>query len=192
MSPAEIVFIGIALSMDAVAVGMTNGMEEPGMRMRKVVLIALFYGAFQFLMPVLGYYGGAPLSSFIAKIPWLSFLLLAFLGGKMIADGLPRPERTLLNVRRPLGLGKLLAQAVATSVDALAVGVSFLSEELNGGLPFPAFFCALVIGGVTFLLSFAAVLFGRSAGARLSRFSEPVGGVILLAVAVKLLLGGAG
>lgn len=199
MSGIEILLLGVALSMDAFAVGLTNGMVEPKMPLKKAVLIAAFYGGFQFFMPLVGYYGGSLLAFVVEKIaPWLSFALLAFIGGKMIFDSAFPEESTLKPLaggapivsEKPLGMGRLVAQAFATSIDALAVGVSLLAQETTGSLPFPAALCCLAIGIVTFSLSLFAVAFGKSAGNRFADKAETVGGFILVGIGVKLLLEG--
>lgn len=186
MSVWEIVLLGIALSMDAVAVGMTNGMVEPQMRVRKALLVALFYGFFQFLMPVLGYYCGAAFASAVEKIaPWLSFGLLAFIGGKMIFDCFKKEE----TCAEPVGVKKLFVQALATSIDALAVGVSLLAASTSAaGLPFSVWLCALTIGAITFSLSAGAVFLGKKIGNRLADKAELVGGLILIAIGLKILI----
>lgn len=187
MSFSDLILIAVALSMDAVAVGMTNGMEDPRMGRGKMLLVAAFYGGFQFLMPVFGYYGSAAVSALVEAVaPWLSFAVLVLIGGKAVVGSVGQ-KRTLLPSKATLGLGKLLLQAVATSIDALAVGVSLLAEEVSSGLPMPAFFCAMVIGGVTFLLSLAAVSVGKAAGDRFSDKAELVGGIVLILIGVKLL-----
>ena len=200
MSVWEILLIGIALSMDAVAVGMTNGMVEPKMRVRKMICIAGAYALFQFLMPVVGYYCGYAFSSLVEKIaPWLSFVLLAFIGGKMIFDfvketlarrkGEETPEETVSDGQK-LGAGKLLVQALATSIDALAVGVTLLAAETSQGLPFHVAICALVIGAVTFTLSYAAVFAGKRIGNRFADKAGLLGGLILVAIGLKILIEG--
>jgi len=130
MSIWEILLIGAALSMDAVAVGMANGIADPKMRLCKMLAIAGMYALFQFVMPVIGYYGSSFFSEFVEKIAtWLSFALLGILGGKMIFDGVRewisrkraqgQPEE--IKPQKKLGFLTLTAQAVATSIDALAV-----------------------------------------------------------------------
>lgn len=185
MAVWEIFLLGIALAMDAVAVGMTNGMVEPSMRLGKMLLIALFFGLFQAGMPVLGYYLGYAFTSLVEQIaPWLSFALLVFLGGKMIYDGCKKEEGEL----KPVGIGKLCLQAVATSIDALAVGVTLLAMETASSLPFSVWWCALVIGAVTLMLSFIAVFCGKKLGNRLADKAEIVGGIILILIAGKILV----
>lgn len=188
MSIYDIAFLGAALSMDAAAVGMANGMAEPGMSRKKMLLIALFYGVFQGGMPLLGYYGSVAFSSLVERIaPWLSFLLLGFLGGKMLLDAAREEEERYLRKRGKLGLSALTAQAVATSIDALAVGVSFMAQEAAGSLAVGVSLCTLIIAVTTFLLSLAAVQVGKLAGDKFSGGAQKTGGLVLLLIAIKLL-----
>lgn len=189
----EILLIGAALSMDAFAVGMTNGMTEPEMGKGKMLLIAFSFGLFQFIMPVVGYYGGYAFSASVAKIaPYLSFAILALIGGKAIADSLlaERKKAPPLVVREKLGPGKLAVQAVATSLDALAVGITFLAADAGSALPAHPVVCALIIGIVTFCFVLPAVRIGKVAGNKISRNAEILGGIMLVAIGVKLLLEG--
>lgn len=192
----EILVIGAALAMDAVAVSLTNGMCEPRMRILKMLAIAGAFALFQFFMPVVGYYCGYAFSSFVEQIaPWLSFALLAFIGGKMIFDSvceMVKKRKGMLESapKKPLGAGKLLVQAVATSLDALAVGVTLLAVDTTQGLPFHAVLCALVIGAVTFALSLPAVVIGKKAGDAFSDKAELFGGAVLIAIGLKILLEG--
>ena len=190
----EIFVIGVALAMDAVATSLTNGMVEPKMRPLKMLLIAGTFGLFQFGMPLIGYYCSAAFYALVKQIaPWLSFALLVLIGGKMVFDAVNEMgtrRRTLFHTEKKLGAGKLLMQAVATSLDALAVGVTFLAVEASSALPFHAAVCALVIGIVTFVLSLLAVMAGKSAGSRFSEKAELLGGIVLVAIGVKLLLEG--
>lgn len=192
----ELLLIATALSMDAFAVGMTDGMAEPAMSFFKHMAIAFAFGLFQALMPIAGYYASSALAELVERIaPYLSFALLGFLGGKSVVSyvfaqrlrGFGRPVRS---GRKPLGAAALFAQAVATSLDALAVGVTLLATETSVGLPFGAPLCALLIGMVTFTLSAAAVRIGARAGDRFSSRAELAGGLILLLIGVKLLLEG--
>ena len=191
----EIILIGVALSMDAVAVGATNGMTEPKMKWGKLLLIAATFGLFQFGMPVIGYYFGYAFSSLVEKIaPWLSFALLAFIGGKMIADCAielhKKRKGEEVAERKPLGAGKLLLQGVATSLDALAVGVTLLAAETTKGLPIHAVLCALVIGAITFSLVVPAVLLGKKVGGKFADKAGFLGGAVLIAIGIKILIEG--
>lgn len=188
MSIFDIVLLGAALSMDAAAVGMANGMAEPRMSRQKTLLIALFFGVFQGGMPLLGYFGSSVFSSLVGRIaPYLSFMLLLFLGGKMLIDAASEEEERFLVRRKGLRLPALTAQAVATSVDALAVGVSFMAQEAAGALPLGVPFCALIIAATTFLLSLAAVQVGKLAGDKLSGGAQKIGGLVLVLIGIKLL-----
>ncbi len=192
----ELILIGIGLSMDAFAVGMTDGMAEPRMKPVKIFLIAGAFALFQFLMPVVGYYFGYLFSDIVEKFaPWISFALLAFIGGKMIFDfvkeNVQRRRESGTGTEetpRKLGVLTLLIQAVATSVDAFAVGVTFLAAETAEGLPMHVVLCALVIGGITFSLSAPAVLIGKKAGNKLSDKAELIGGLILVGIGLKILI----
>lgn len=201
MTIYEVVIIGVALAMDAFAVSVANGIAEPRMRMRGQLCIALAFGGFQFLMPLIGYVCGSAFSSLVEKIaPYLSFALLAFLGGKMIFDYIAEtPARSRAQSAKPflfqrgkgrLTAGRLLAQAVATSIDALAVGVALLAQEKTGGLPAHVAVCALVIGVVTFLISGVAVTLGKKAGGRITDEANLAGGLVLVGIGLKLLLEG--
>lgn len=196
MAVWEILLIGVALSMDAFAVGMTNGMLEPKMRLVKMLCVAGAYALFQFLMPVLGYYCGYAFAEIVRKIaPWLSFAILGLIGGKMIFDFVKETIQKKKGVQeerpqKPLGAGKLLLQALATSIDALAVGVTLFAAETAGTLPFHVALCALMIGGITFCLSFGAVLAGKQIGDRFADKAKILGGVILVGIGLKILIEG--
>lgn len=190
----EIVLIGVALAMDAVAVSLTDGMIEPRMKAGKMLCVAGAFAFFQFGMPLLGYWLGSAFAGFVERIaPYLSFALLFLIGGKMVLDGWKEQNEDtpkLLRKDRDMGMGKLLAQAVATSIDAFAVGVTFLALETENGLPMSAVLCSVVIGMVAFLLSLPAVGIGRKVGNRFSDKAELLGGVILIFLGIKILLEG--
>lgn len=191
MSVWEILLLGIALSMDAVAAGMTDGMTEPRMLPLKAVCIAFSFGLFQFLMPLAGYYCGYAFAELVGKIaPWLSFCLLGYLGGKMIYDSLKEggADKFLRDGKRTTGAGKILVQAIATSIDALAVGVTLLATETTTGLPGHVALCSLLIGETTTVLSLLAVGIGKRAGDRLADRAEFLGGAILLLIGIKILV----
>lgn len=203
MTVWEIVLIGAALAMDAVAVSMASGMTQPHMGMGRASVIAGTFALFQFAMPLIGYYCGYAFSALVARIaPWLSFALLSLIGGKMIADCVQemREEARCARLcpmlvprvvpRRATFAGRLLAQGVATSLDALAVGVTLLAAQMAQGLPFHVAACAAVIGAVTFVLSFAGVQIGKKAGDKFSGAAGLFGGAVLVAIGIKLLAEG--
>ena len=198
MGFAEVLLIGVALSMDACAIAMTNGMTEPKMPLKRTLLIALFFGVFQGLMPLIGYFitdlvASAFLDIFESVSAWISFGLLAFLGGKMIFDciqcHLHKTDCECECKEKNLTLTALLVQAVATSIDALAVGVSLNMEaKFGGGLLLGAFGSTAVIGCTTFLLSIAAVYIGKAVGDKLADKAELLGGIVLLGIGLKILI----
>ena len=198
MGFAEVLLIGVALSMDACAIAMTNGMTEPKMRLKRTLLIALLFGVFQGLMPLIGYFitdlvANAFLDIFESVSAWISFGLLAFLGGKMIFDciqcHLHKTDCECECKEKNLTLTALLVQAVATSIDALAVGVSLNMEaKFGGGLLLGAVGSTAVIGCTTFLLSIGAVYIGKAVGDKLADKAELLGGIVLLGIGLKILI----
>lgn len=206
----EILLLSAALAMDACAVAMTNGMTEAKMSVKKGLLIGALFGFFQFLMPLIGYFitgiiANAFLDTFKKISAWISFALLAFLGGKMLIESVKEwqeKKRTqnedlcettgACPCSKPkLSLGKLLLQAVATSIDALAVGVTLQMAAISEtGLALGVWGATGMIGGVTLALSFGAVYIGKAIGDKLSDKAGLLGGVVLLGIGVKLLLEG--
>lgn len=197
----DILLLAVAVSMDATAVGMTDGMADPKMPLKRVLLIAAFFGLFQAAMPLVGYFvtklvAGAFLSSFQKASSWVSFVLLALLGGKKIFDCV-REMRSKKRGEAPeplsseLSAGRLALQAVATSIDALAIGVTLQMAELSvEGLFPPVGWAVFIIGAVTFALVVPAVYIGKLIGDKLADRAELIGGIVLVGIGVKLLLEG--
>ena len=193
MTVLEIILLGVALAMDAVAVGMADGMSDPKMRFCKAAGTAGAFGLFQFFMPLVGYLAGSFFSSFVSEFaPVLSFLILAFLGGKMIygclRESFGKSEPRLNRREKKSGSLRLLFQATATSIDALAVGVTLLALEESGTLAVLPLYAALIIGAVTFTLSLFAVYVGKKAGALLADKAEILGGTVLVLIGLKILV----
>lgn len=213
----EILLLGLALSMDACAVGMTNGMTDPKMQMKGAFLIGGLFGFFQFLMPLIGYYitgviASAFLNTFEAVSAWVSFTLLAFLGGKMLfecvrewvkakrekevcqtcfseSDEVQTTEAGMRSLEK-LSFAKLILQAIATSIDALAVGVTLQMAAISQGLMMGAWGSTLTIGVTTFILSTGAVYIGKAVGDKLADKASFIGGLVLVAIGLKILLEG--
>lgn len=204
----EVLLMGVALSMDACAVGMTNGMTDAKMPFKRALLIGGCFGLFQFLMPLIGYFitgivANAFLDTFQKISSWISFALLAFLGGKMIFDsvrcllatrkiqrGEPNDgEGAYCNVEK-LTIGKLLLQAVATSIDALAVGVTLQMAAISEGLALGPWGSTATIGLTTFLLSVGAVYIGKLVGDKLADKASLIGGLVLVGIGLKILIEG--
>lgn len=196
-----ILLVGVVLSLDAFTVGITNGISESGMKFKKTVLIALFYGVFQFFMPIVGYFAGSVLSEFIEKVAhWVSFLLLLLIGGKMIVDSVKdmlesdKSDGGEEKKERELSVGKLTVQAVATSIDALAIGITMLACEVSGELFANVWIDSAIIGVITFVLCLIAVNLGKFAGSKIKvpAASQIIGGAVLVLLGVKILLQGLG
>lgn len=190
MGILEVLLTGVGLSMDAAAVGMTNGLNEPKMRLTKILLIALFFGVFQGVMPLIGYFAGTLFAEAVASIaPYVALVLLGFIGGKMIYEALKKSkeeEETFKN----LGVGALTVQAIATSIDALAVGISLLALNGIGALKVNIFAACAIIAACTFVISLAAVFIGKKFGAVLADKAELIGGIILVAIGLKIFIEG--
>lgn len=175
-------FTAIGLAMDAVAVAIASGLSVKQLRFRDAFKMAAYFGAFQALMPLAGYLLGRLLPQALDAFGhWIAFILLAVLGIKMIREA---REVASERVHSPFRPHKLLVLAVATSLDAFAVGVSF--SLLEAGLAMTV----LVIGLVTFLLCLPAVWFGARLGKRVAQRAEVVGGLVLMGIGCKILLQG--
>lgn len=178
MQFAELFLVGIGLSMDAFAVAVCKGLSLKRTRLSHSILVGVYFGAFQAIMPILGYFLGSSFAEQIAAVDhWLVFLLLAVIGGKMIW-GAGREEEA----DSSLGVKSMLLLAVTTSIDALAVGISFSLLDVD------IWTAAGTIGATTFLLSAIGVKIGSVFGARLKAKAEIAGGVILILIGAKILL----
>ncbi len=202
MSEFEVILTAIALAMDACAVGMTNGMTAKKFKPSQAVIIALFFGVFQAVMPLIGYFIANLVASNFMEIfetasSVIAFVLLAFLGGKMIADAIKEMTNKCPCecedgcIGEKICYGKLTLQAVATSIDALAVGVTLSMLQLTEkGLAWGVFGSVGAIGLVTFGLCIGAVFLGKAIGNKLADKAGLVGGLVLVAIGVKLLVEG--
>lgn len=180
MSFLELLLVAVGLSMDAFAVAVCRGLEMRRIDYRQALLIAVFFGGFQALMPVVGYLLGAGFEHYISAFDhWIAFALLAFIGGKMIWEAVRGGEE---EQPQELDLKMLLMMAVATSIDALAVGITFAFLQVS---ILPA---VLTIGLITFALSFAGVAVGNRFGTRFQKKAEIAGGVVLVLIGLKILL----
>ena len=185
MTLLEILLIGIGLSMDAFAVAICKGLAMPGKVDRKgALLIALYFGVFQAVMPALGWLLGSQFARYVTQMaPWIAFVLLAWIGGSMIRESLSKEEREEEETGS-VSHKELLVLAVATSIDALAVGVTFSMLELAVSIAV----AVILIGCTTFVISLAGVYVGNVFGAKYKSKAEFVGGAILILIGVKILL----
>lgn len=183
MSIAEIILIGIALSMDAVAVTISNSMVYSHQK-RKLMLLPVFFGLFQGIMPVFGFFLGSFISKFINKYSGIiTLIILGFIGGKMVYDGIKEyKSETDEKSRKDLTISNILFEAVATSIDAFAVGVSF--SAVNAGIVSSS----LIICVTTLICSFIALLLGKKFGRLLGNKAEIFGGLILLIIGIKAVI----
>ncbi|MBR3474800.1 MAG: manganese efflux pump [Oscillospiraceae bacterium] len=175
----ELLLIAVGLSMDAFAVSVCKGLSVKKLEPKHALLVGLYFGGFQALMPVLGWLLGSRFETMITSVDhWVAFLLLALIGGNMIRESFSKEEE----MNDDFGVKTMLLLAVATSIDALAVGITFafLSVKI---LP-----AAGTIGVTTFLLSVVGIYIGRAFGARWKSRAELAGGVILVLIGLKILL----
>ncbi len=184
MGIIELLLIGIGLSMDAFAVAICKGLGMSRLNMRQAAVIALFFGGFQALMPFIGWAAGSQLADLITPIDhWIAFVLLAFVGGKMLWDAFHEEDDEQAEATEAaLDVKELLMLAIATSIDALAVGITFAFLQVDIA---PS---VAIIGCTTFVISFAGVAVGHFFGARFEKPSTIAGGVMLILIGLKILL----
>ncbi|MCR5238183.1 MAG: manganese efflux pump MntP family protein [Lachnospiraceae bacterium] len=182
---AEIILTGIGLSMDAFAVAVCKGLGMRRIDKAKAVIIGLYFGTFQAVMPIAGWLLGSRFIRYIESVDhWIAFGLLAFIGIKMIVEAVRESENDTgeIIMDQPLDHREMLLLAVATSIDALAVGISFAA------IGTPIFPSAEIIGVITFLLSILGVYVGNRFGRVYEKRACILGGVILTGIGIKILL----
>lgn len=175
--------IGVGLSMDAFAVSICKGLQMRRLHIGRLLLIAAFFGGFQGLMPILGWILGSTFAERISRIDhWIAFALLFFIGVKMIYDAVTEEDAMGQKSDPPLPLSELFMLAVATSIDALAVGVTFSFLQVD------ILRSAGLIGATTFVISAAGVLIGFFTGGRFRDKAQIFGGAILIALGLRILV----
>ena len=180
MSIWALLMLAVGLSMDALSVSVTIGITTRELRPRHALKTGLFFGGFQALMPLLGWLAGSTVSTYItAADHWIAFALLLFIGGKMLWDCFHADEGEAVD---PTNTKRLLMLAVATSIDALAVGVSLAFLQVN------ILASSLFIGLVTFVICVAAVPLGRKLGGLFKRWATVAGALILIGIGVNILV----
>lgn len=183
MGTVELILIAVALSMDAFAASVCKGLSMRRIRQKDALILAFFFGGFQALMPLIGWAAGLRFERSIAGLDhWVAFGLLALIGGRMIREALDS-EKPVSCTDEPLPLREVLLLAVATSIDALAAGITF--ALIPGTRILRA---VLLIGCITFGLSYIGVVMGTRLGARFKTGAELSGGVILILIGAKILL----
>ena len=184
MEITTLLLLAISLSMDAFSVAVTAGIKSNQSKARESIKIGFFFGLFQGLMPTLGYYMANSFSELIkAYDHWIAFILLSFIGGKMLYEAFFTPDDCGI-AERETDLKSLLVLSVATSIDALAVGISFAALYPGQSILPPA----ATIAFITFLISAFGVLIGKKIGCMLQKKAEILGGLILVGIGISLLV----
>ena len=178
------ILLGIGLAMDAFSVSLANGLNEPAMTRKKMCTIAGVFGFFQALMPMAGWICVHTIvqvfHSFEKLIPWIALILLGYIGGKMLLEGI-RHKDVAPEEHLGVGFSALMIQGVATSIDALSVGFTIVDYNLPMALA-----ASLIIAVVTFIICMAGLEIGKKAGTRLAGHASIVGGVILLFIGIEI------
>ncbi len=186
MGIIEILFLAVGLSMDAFAVSVCKGLSTEKISVRHMAIAGLWFGGFQMLMPLLGYLLGSTFAGYITSIDhWIAFVLLFLIGLNMIREVCSGGEEDCCknNVEeKPFGFKSMLVMAVATSIDALAVGITFAFLKVNMSTAIP------LIGTTTFLISAVGIKIGSIFGSRFQSKAQVAGGIILILLGLKILL----
>ena len=181
------ILLGIGLAMDAFSVSLANGLNEPTMSKKKMCGIAGIFAFFQALMPMLGWFLIRTLCScfnqFQKLIPWIALILLGFIGGKMLLEGIKNQESE--TEKSGLGFGVLIVQGIATSIDALSVGCTISEYGF-----FMALVSAFIIAIVTFGICFSGLIIGKKFGTKISGKASILGGVILIFIGLEIFVTG--
>ena len=181
----ELFLMGVGLSMDAFAVSVCKGLGMKKLNKKQALVIGLYFGGFQALMPFIGWVLGSQFQKYITSIDhWIAFILLGFIGGKMIIEAIKEwKEEDIVEVKdQPLNHKNMFMLAIATSIDALAVGITFAFLET------PIIEAITIIGFTTMIISIAGVVVGNFFGGRYKHKAELVGGIILVLLGLKILI----
>jgi len=180
------ILLGVGLAMDAFSVSLANGMNEPCMKTRKSMGIAGLFAFFQALMPMIGWICVHTIcqyfKAFESLIPWIALVLLGYIGGKMLYDGIKNKDECPC-AKEGLGIGALMVQGVATSIDALSVGFTIAGYNLLA-----AILAVVIIAVVTFVICFGGIQIGKVAGTKLAGKSGIFGGIILIFIGLEIFI----
>jgi putative Mn2+ efflux pump MntP len=183
MSLLEIFLIGVGLAMDAFAVSITLGLSAKKPKITEMMIPGVYFGLFQSIMPAIGYFAGTYFTSKIENADhWITFVLLGFIGGKMIKDSFSKETQETKEDKNSFGFIQMLGLAVATSIDALAVGITFAFLKVN------IYTAVLVIGVTTFVISTCGVKIGSIFGTKFKSKAEFIGGAILVIIGIKIVI----
>lgn len=180
MGILEISLLGIGLAMDAFAVSICKGLSMKKMNWKNAIIIALYFGIFQALMPMIGYFLGTTFESFVTTFDhWIAFILLALIGGNMIKESFDNEDE---KKNDKVDFKTMIVLALATSIDALAVGITFAFFDVN------LLLAVAIIGIITFIISILGVKIGNKFGDKYQNKAELIGGIILVILGIKILL----
>ena len=181
------ILLGIGLAMDAFSVSLANGLNEPDMKAHKMIGIAGVFAGFQAAMPLIGWLCVHTIVQYFHSveifIPWIALILLGYIGGKMLYEGIKNKEEEASAVK--LGLGALLIQGIATSIDALSVGFTIADYNL-----IMAVVCVIIIAIVTFIICMAGLAIGKKFGTKLAGKAGILGGLILIGIGIEIFITG--
>lgn len=179
----EMITIAVALSMDAFAVAICKGLSMPKMKLSRGIVVGLFFGGAQAIMPLIGWLLGINFREYITEVDhWIAFALLSLLGGKMIFEALKKEKEGETFKEDRLDIKELTVMSIATSIDALAIGITFAFLKVNVAV------AVSLIGVITFALCFFGVIIGNVFGARFKGKAEMFGGAVLILLGGKILL----
>lgn len=185
MGITELLLLSLGLAMDAFSVSVCKGLSMKKIDYKGAAVTALFFGVFQGLMPLIGYFLGSRFEKFISTYShWIAFILLGFIGGKMIYEVIKGGDEDSVSGEYKLDLKELFVLAIATSIDALAVGVIFAAQKTN------LIFSVSVIAAITFVVCLAGVAIGNRFGSKYQKKAELTGGIVLVIIGIKLLIDG--
>ncbi len=180
MSITEIFFIGIGLAMDAFAVSICKGLSMKKINLKKIFIVGIYFGLFQAIMPLIGYLLGSFFEELVTKVDhWIAFILLLVIGINMIKEIFSKDEE---EYNDSLDIKTMIVLAIATSIDALAVGITFAFLQTN------ILLCISIIGIVTFIISALGVKIGNKFGDKFEKKAQLAGGIILILIGFKILI----
>ena len=182
------ILLGTGLVLEAFSVSLVNGLKESEMPLHKMNLIAGVYAFFQFSMPITGWICVHTILTYFKKfetfIPWIALILLLYIGGKMLIEGIRKTEEDTAD-NSALTFSTLIIQGIATSIDALSVGFTIANYAL-----LMAVICSLIIAAVTYIISITGIVIGKKVGTKLSSKAAVLGGVILIAIGIEIFIKG--
>lgn len=183
MTLFNIILIAFSLAMDSFAVSLSNGLLLKEIKIKNGLKVGLFFGFFQFIMTIIGYFFGNFLGKpFFVFNYWICFIFLVLIGSKMIIESFKKENTNIRDTKNILSVQNLTILAIATSIDALAVGISFSILKVD------ILISSIIIGIIAFLLSFLGIIIGKKIGGNFSKNAEKIGGIILIIIGIKIII----